>query len=58
MGKFMRIIVFFDLPVEDAPSDNMQLVRALKKVFEYHAYDAYRTKDWFVEAMERLARVK
>jgi len=50
--------LFFDWPVEDAPTVNMQLVRGLKKVFEYHAYDVYRTKDWFVEAMERLARVK
>lgn len=49
--------LFFEWPVEDAPSDNMQIVRGLKKVFEYHAYDAYRKKDWFEEATERLARV-
>jgi transcriptional regulator with XRE-family HTH domain len=49
--------LFFEWPIEDAPSDNMQLVRALKKVLEYHAYDEYKAKDWFKELLERLARV-
>ncbi len=49
--------LFFGWQVEDAPTDNMQVVRATKEDFKYHAYDAYRNQDWFIELLAQLDNV-
>lgn len=43
--------------IENAPSDNMQVVRAVIEDLKYHAYDAYRNKDWFIELIAQLDNV-
>lgn len=42
-------------PIADAPSDNMQTVRELKREMLCVQYDAYRKKDWFTALTETLA---
>jgi len=46
--------LLFGWHIDDAPSDNMQIVRALKRALEYHAYDECRNKDWFVNLIVQL----
>ena len=40
--------------VYDAPSDNKQVVRLLKKELSWDCFDAYRTTDWFVGIENQL----
>ncbi len=44
--------------IDDAPSNNMQIVRDLKRALEYHAYDEYRNKDWFVGLVSQLDNIE
>ena len=46
--------LLYDREIEDAPSDNMQIVRALKNVFAHPVYDEYRNKGWFINLNQRL----
>ena len=40
--------------VYDAPSDNKQVVRLLKKELDWSCFDAYREKDWFADIENKL----
>lgn len=40
--------------VYDAPSDNRQVVRLLKKELDQSCFDAYREKDWFADIENKL----
>lgn len=46
--------LFLDWHIEDAPSDNIQIVRDLRRTFEYHTYNEYRNKDWFIGLIKQL----
>ncbi len=49
--------LFFGWQIDDAPSDNMQVVRDLKANFVLPVYDEYRNKDWFIELLAQLDNV-
>ena len=40
--------------VEDAPSDNKQLVRNLKAELMWRCFDQYRSEKWFIELVSYL----
>ena len=40
--------------VYDAPSDNKQVVRLLKKELAWECFNEYRDKDWFVDIENKL----
>ena len=44
--------------IDDAPTDNMQIVRNLKRVLEYRTYDEYRSKDWFIGLVSQLENLE
>ena len=44
--------------VEDAPSDNKQLVRNLKAELMWDCFDEYQNKDWFVSLVARLESIE
>lgn len=37
-----------------APSDNMQVKRALREELNWDCFDAYKHKDWFIELIDKL----
>lgn len=50
----LTLPLFSGWHIDDAPSDNTQIVRDLKRTLEYHAYDEYRNKDWFCNLIQML----
>ena len=44
--------------VYDAPSDNKQVVRLLKKELAWDCFNEYRNKDWFVDIENKLKRLE
>ena len=40
--------------IADAPTDNKQLVRALREEMMWQCYETYLDKPWFVELITRL----
>ncbi len=40
--------------VDDAPSDNMQIVRTLREELNWNCFEEYRQKDWFIELTKKL----
>lgn len=43
--------------VYDAPADNEQVVRLLKKELSWDCFNVYRVKDWFVDLENKLNRL-
>ncbi|MBO5258630.1 MAG: hypothetical protein J6C42_14120 [Clostridia bacterium] len=40
--------------IADAPTDNKQMVRALREEMMWQCYEAYRAKSWFAELISQL----
>ena len=50
----LKYPLLYGWQVQDAPSDNKQCVRRLKKALADSKWDAYRNKEWFKNAVEKL----